>query len=79
MRDRIQKARVRVHLSLYDDETTEVCQWQLPEAHFLETWGDARAFDGTWKRLHEKWFPGTPMPRSSFPNPKCRALNVTSA
>ena len=38
---------MRVHLSLYDDETTEICQWQLPEAHFLETWGDARAFDGT--------------------------------
>ena len=38
---------MRVHLSLYDDETSEVCQWHLPEAHFLETWGDARAFDGT--------------------------------
>ncbi|MBZ5618771.1 MAG: TAT-variant-translocated molybdopterin oxidoreductase [Acidobacteriia bacterium] len=47
MRDRIQKARVRVHLSLYDDETSEVCQWQLPETHYLETWGDTRAFDGT--------------------------------
>jgi molybdopterin-containing oxidoreductase family iron-sulfur binding subunit len=47
MRNRIQKARVRVHLSLYDDETSEVCQWQLPETHYLETWGDARAFDGT--------------------------------
>ena len=47
MRDRIQKATLRVHLSLYDDETSEVCQWQLPEAHYLETWGDARAFDGT--------------------------------
>ena len=47
MRDRIQKARVRVHLSLYDDETSEMCQWHLPETHYLETWGDARAFDGT--------------------------------
>jgi molybdopterin-containing oxidoreductase family iron-sulfur binding subunit len=47
MRDRIQKARMRVHLSQYDDETSEVCQWQLPESHFLEAWGDARAFDGT--------------------------------
>ena len=25
----------------------EVCQWHLPETHYLETWGDARAFDGT--------------------------------
>ena len=47
MRDRIQKARMRVHLSLYDDETSELCQWRLPEAHYLEAWGDARAFDGT--------------------------------
>jgi molybdopterin-containing oxidoreductase family iron-sulfur binding subunit len=45
--DRIQKARLRVHLSLFEDETSAVCQWHLPEAHYLESWGDARAFDGT--------------------------------
>ena len=47
MRDRLKKAKLRIHLSLYDDETSEVCQWHLPETHFLETWSDARAFDGT--------------------------------
>jgi molybdopterin-containing oxidoreductase family iron-sulfur binding subunit len=47
MKDRLSKAKVRVHLSLNRDETTEICQWHLPEAHYLETWGDARAFDGT--------------------------------
>jgi molybdopterin-containing oxidoreductase family iron-sulfur binding subunit len=47
MRDRLQKAKLRVHLSLYDNETSELCQWRLPEAHYLESWGDARAFDGT--------------------------------
>jgi len=47
MRDRIQKAKLRVHLSQYNDETSNVCQWHLPETHYLETWGDARAFDGT--------------------------------
>ena len=41
------RPRMRAHLSLYEDETSELCQWHLPEAHFLETWGDARAFDGT--------------------------------
>ncbi|WP_159947634.1 ABC transporter substrate-binding protein [Rhizobium sp. 18065] len=25
--------------------------------------------DGTWKTLHEKWFPGTPMPDSYLPKP----------
>ncbi len=42
-----QKARLRVRLGLYDDETSAVCDWHLPETHYLETWGDARAFDGT--------------------------------
>jgi molybdopterin-containing oxidoreductase family iron-sulfur binding subunit len=35
------------HLSLYDDETSFRCQWHLPQAHWLESWSDARAFDGT--------------------------------
>src|SRR6185503_15516827 len=24
-----------------------LCQWQIPEAHFLEAWSDARGYDGT--------------------------------
>jgi molybdopterin-containing oxidoreductase family iron-sulfur binding subunit len=47
MRDRLKKAKLRVHLGLFADETSEICQWHVPEAHYLETWGDARAFDGT--------------------------------
>ncbi|HSM58587.1 MAG TPA: TAT-variant-translocated molybdopterin oxidoreductase [Candidatus Sulfomarinibacteraceae bacterium] len=35
------------HLSLYTDETSHHCDWHLPQAHYLETWGDARAYDGT--------------------------------
>ncbi|MGD0498377.1 MAG: TAT-variant-translocated molybdopterin oxidoreductase [Bryobacteraceae bacterium] len=45
--DRVKKARARAHVSLYDDETSAVCQWRLPETHYLEAWGDARTFDGT--------------------------------
>ncbi len=45
--DSIAKAKTSIHLSLYDNETSAVCDWRLPEAHFLESWGDARAFDGT--------------------------------
>jgi molybdopterin-containing oxidoreductase family iron-sulfur binding subunit len=41
------KVQTRVHLSLYADETSELCHWQIPQAHFLEAWSDARAFDGT--------------------------------
>jgi molybdopterin-containing oxidoreductase family iron-sulfur binding subunit len=35
------------HLGLYDDETAFYCQWHVPEAHYLESWGDVRAADGT--------------------------------
>src|SRR5262245_49452751 len=45
--DALRKVRLRVHLSLYKDETSEFCQWHIPEAHFLESWSDARAYDGT--------------------------------
>jgi len=37
----------RVHLGLYQDETAELCQWHVNEAHYLEAWGDSRAYDGT--------------------------------
>ena len=38
---------LRAHLGLYDDETAERCHWHVPQAHSLEAWGDARAYDGT--------------------------------
>jgi MoCo/4Fe-4S cofactor protein with predicted Tat translocation signal len=36
-----------IHLSLYEDETAASCHWHIPEAHYLESWSDARAYDGT--------------------------------
>ena len=44
---RLEKAKLRVHLSEYKDETSELCHWHVPATHFLETWGDTRSFDGT--------------------------------
>jgi MoCo/4Fe-4S cofactor protein with predicted Tat translocation signal len=41
------KAPLRVHLGLYQNETAELCQWHVNQAHELEAWGDARAYDGT--------------------------------
>ena len=29
------------------NHTARLCSWFCPELHFLESWGDARAFDGT--------------------------------
>ncbi len=45
--DALQKVDLRVHLGIYHDETAELCHWHVPAAHYLESWGDARAFDGT--------------------------------
>ena len=35
------------HIGLYRDETGKACHWHLPLSHVLESWGDARALDGT--------------------------------
>ncbi|MET0413279.1 MAG: Fe-S-cluster-containing hydrogenase [Polyangiaceae bacterium] len=44
---RLGKVKTKIALSLFRDETTELCDWHVPLAHFLESWGDARASDGT--------------------------------
>jgi MoCo/4Fe-4S cofactor protein with predicted Tat translocation signal len=36
-----------IHLSNYNNETSQACTWHLPRAHYLESWGDARAWDGS--------------------------------
>ena len=43
----LRKVPLRVHHSLSLDETSYQCHWHLPEAHYLEAWSDARAYDGT--------------------------------
>ncbi len=43
----LKKVRFAIHHGLYEDETSGYCQWHLNAAHELESWGDARAFDGT--------------------------------
>ncbi|MBN2227623.1 MAG: TAT-variant-translocated molybdopterin oxidoreductase [candidate division Zixibacteria bacterium] len=43
----LQKVTHSIHLSAYVDETSRLAEWHLPRAHFLESWGDAVAIDGT--------------------------------
>jgi molybdopterin-containing oxidoreductase family iron-sulfur binding subunit len=43
----LKKVKESAHLSLYDDETSRLCNWHLSRAHYLESWGDAKTFDGT--------------------------------
>src|SRR6185503_18552060 len=39
--------KLRVHLSQYKDETSNLCHWHIPESHYLEAWSDTRSYDGT--------------------------------
>ena len=41
------KIGFKARLGLYEDETTALCDWHVPETHEFEVWGDVRAFDGT--------------------------------
>ncbi len=43
----LSKVALSVHLGLHVDETAKLSTWHIPLAHEIESWGDARAFDGT--------------------------------
>ena len=43
----LNKVRTLIRHGLEDDETAAAANWQLPEAHYMEAWGDARTWDGT--------------------------------
>ncbi|HEY2785668.1 MAG TPA: TAT-variant-translocated molybdopterin oxidoreductase [Fimbriiglobus sp.] len=45
--DELKKVKATIHLGAQYDETAILCQWHVNEAHYLEAWGDGRAFDGT--------------------------------
>jgi MoCo/4Fe-4S cofactor protein with predicted Tat translocation signal len=45
--DALKKVEFTAHYGGHVDETSVLCQWHVPAAHFLEYWGDIRALDGT--------------------------------
>jgi MoCo/4Fe-4S cofactor protein with predicted Tat translocation signal len=45
--EKLKKVNLSVYHGLYVDETASLCQWNVPDAHPLESWGDSRSFDGT--------------------------------
>ncbi|MCU1342746.1 MAG: quinol:cytochrome c oxidoreductase iron-sulfur protein precursor [Candidatus Acidoferrum typicum] len=47
LRDLLPNVKFSARLGLYEDETSTLCHWHIPQAHSLESWGDARAYDGT--------------------------------
>ena len=40
------KVATSIHLGAEADETAAAVKWHLPEAHYLETWGDAQSTNG---------------------------------
>jgi MoCo/4Fe-4S cofactor protein with predicted Tat translocation signal len=45
--DVVKDVPFKVYQGLYVDETAALADWYIPAAHPLETWSDARAYDGT--------------------------------
>ena len=45
--DAFNKAGTVAHLGSNVDETGQIAHWHIPAAHFLESWSDVRAYDGT--------------------------------
>jgi molybdopterin-containing oxidoreductase family iron-sulfur binding subunit len=41
------RVKNKFSLGLFEDETSKLCDWHIPMSHTFETWGDAKAFDGT--------------------------------
>ncbi len=45
--EKLKHVGLRIHCGLYENETAALCHWHIPAAHYLESWSDARAYDGT--------------------------------
>lgn len=53
----IEKVPQTVHLSVFEDETSKLSKWHVPSAHYLETWGDVRSYDGTYTAVQPMILP----------------------
>ena len=45
--DALGKVPTSAHLGSHVDETAQIATWHINSAHYLESWSDARAYDGT--------------------------------
>jgi molybdopterin-containing oxidoreductase family iron-sulfur binding subunit len=43
----LKRVTTTIHLGTHVDETAAACTWHLPQAHYLEAWGDGRSYEGT--------------------------------
>ena len=63
---KMDKVPLRMHLGVFQDETGERCHWHIPQAHSLESWGDARAYDGTVSIIQPLIAPLYPGAKSAY-------------
>ncbi|MBX0327359.1 TAT-variant-translocated molybdopterin oxidoreductase, partial [Oscillochloris sp. ZM17-4] len=45
--ERLAQVPLSAHVSLFNDETSALATWHIPATHSLESWSDARAYEGT--------------------------------
>lgn len=43
----LQRVETSIHVGAHFDETANLSTWHIPRSHYLEAWGDGRAYDGT--------------------------------
>jgi molybdopterin-containing oxidoreductase family iron-sulfur binding subunit len=46
-----------IRLGIFEDETSKLSKWHVPAAHYLESWGDVRTFDGTYTSVQPMILP----------------------
>ncbi len=49
--DMIAAVPTTIRLSVNEDETSAYCNWHIPKAHYLESWGDAVTYDGLYSPI----------------------------
>jgi MoCo/4Fe-4S cofactor protein with predicted Tat translocation signal len=84
-RDAMDSVPNTVHLGLMADETGSISTWHINQAHYLEAWSDARAYDGTVSVLQpmiEPLYGGKSahdVLQGLLPNPQLSAYDAVAA
>ena len=74
-----------VHLGQHVDETGSISNWHINQAHYLESWSDARAYDGTVSIIQPMIAPmygghsAHEIVQALLPNPETSPLELVQA
>ncbi len=74
-----------VHLGQHVDETGSIATWHINQAHYLESWSDARAYDGTLSIIQPMIAPiyngrsAHEVLQALLPNPELSPMEVVQA